>query len=1017
MNKLFAVLLFLSFIGLNTFLFLSQGKNLNEDKEEYSEKKTDKPYSIGAEDDSEGRLNWEFEMLRDPVTNKIPENIRQKELLFAAGLPKRRGDDPNALVWNERGPNNIGGRTRALLGDISDTNNIVVGGIAGGIWRSTNSGTNWTEQTTDLQLHNSSCIAQDRRAGHTNNWYVGTGENEGNSAGGFGEPGQFTGDGVFKSTDNGLTWSLLPSTSGNSPSSFNSHWQYVWNVSTDESNAAEDEVYAATIGAVFRSSNGGTNWTQVLGGAYNTSSRFTDVQCGATGVVYAAGSYVNGGTMNGIFRSPDGITWTNILPAGFPESWGRIVLTICPSNENIVYFGVHEVPDGEPNSVNKHQLWKYHYLGGNGAGANGIWTPLGQNLPQLGQGNYGPFNEPFDTQGGYDFYLRTSPVDTNFVILGGVNLYRSTDGFATTLNTRRIGGYQPTVSNGSYTNNHPDHHTGYFKPGSNLVYISGHDGGITRTDNISANVTQNNPVTWQSLSGSFNVTQFFGIGMAPENGSPAIIGGFQDNASAITDSDTLIKPWLPLNSGDGGYCIIPPMADNRLYSSAQNGDIDRSTREDPELTAMKPANAFNQIFMNPFVLDPNNSSVLYYAGGNSASTTGVWINNDIINGTPVHGWTYLAGTDFGVPGNRVSAVSVSKTNSENDVYYGTDKGLIRRIDNANTTASVSGNLNSPAMPAGYVACLAVDPTNSNNVIAVFSNYNVQRLWNTTDAGATWTNIDGNLAGVNGPSCRWATILYKNGVLHVFLATSVGVFYTTEINGASTVWTQEALTSIGNVVTIMFDYRSSDNTLVAATHGRGSFSTVITEPLPVELLTFTSTVSDKNVMLNWSTGSEINNSGFEVQRKTGNADWTKIGFVNGNGTSNKQNNYSYSDNNLQSGKYKYRLKQLDYNGNFEYYNLANEISIGVPSTFAFKQNYPNPFNPSTKIEFNLPVNGNVTLKIYDVTGKEVARLINNEFRNAGNYFVDFNGSSLASGVYFYKLEAGSYTGIKKMMLVK
>jgi hypothetical protein len=390
----------------------------------------------------------------------------------------------------------------------------------------------------------------------------------------------------------------------------------------------------------------------------------------------------------------------------------------------------------------------------------------------------------------------------------------------------------------------------------------------------------------------------------------------------------------------------------------------------------------------------------------------------MLNSTVTVGWSYLAGTDLGSTSAQVSTINVSKTNNANVVYYGTDEGHIRRIDNANTAATVSANLNTGAMPTGYVACLAIDPNNSSNVIAVFSNYSVQRLWHTTDAGATWTNIDGNLAGANGPSCRWATILYKNGQLHVFLATSVGVFYTLNINGASTVWTQEAVTSIGNVVTVMFDYRSSDNVFVAATHGRGSFSTVIDPALPVEMLAFNSEVSGNNVFLKWTTGSEINNSGFEVQRKSGNSDWSNIGFVNGNGTTNNQQNYSFTDYNLQTGKYKYRLKQVDYNGNFDYFNLANEINLGQPNNFVLNQNYPNPFNPSTKINFALAVNGTVTLKIYDVSGKEILRLINNEFRNAGNYTIDFNAkSSLASGVYFYKLESGSFTGIKKMMLVK
>lgn len=1013
MNKLFSVLFFLCFIGLNAFLYLSQGEN--ETNEDY-ERKHESPYSIGDEDDPEARLNWEFKMLRDPKTNKIPENIRERELLFAAVLPKRNGDAPNSLDWKERGPNNVGGRTRALLGDISDTNIVIAGGVSGGIWRSTNSGVNWIQRTTPQQLHSSTCIAQDKRPGNTNKWYMGTGERDGNSAGEFGTGKDFRGDGIFKSNDNGLSWNLLPSTSGNTPSTLNSQWQFVWNVSTDVSNATEDEVYAATIGAIYKSSNGGTNWARVLGGS-TSLPMFTDVQCGNTGVVYAAGSFSPSGTMNGIFRSVDGNTWTNILPPSFPATWGRIVIAIAPSNENVVYFAVHNVPNGEPNSVNKHQLWKYHYVGGNGSGAGGVWTPLGGNLPQAGQGNFGNFNEPFETQGGYDLTMQVSPSDTNFVILSAVNSYRSTDGFATTFNTKRIGGYQPTVPNGQYSNNHPDHHSGYFQPGSNTVFYQGHDGGVSRTEDITANVTANNPVTWTSLSGSYNVTQFFAIAMDPDAGSNWIIGGFQDNGSYATTSDTLVKPWRAVNSGDGAYCAIAPLADDRIYTSSQNGEVSRDNRTSTDDVEIKPDGSTNPLFINPFALDENNSSFFYYAGGNSATTTGIWRNNDAPNATTTLGWSYLAGTDFGSENAQVSTINISKANNSNVIYYGSSEGHIRRINNANATATVSANLNVDSMPSGYVSCMAIDPANSNHVIAVFSNYNVKRLWYSTDAGATWVNIDGNLSGASGPSVRYASILYSSGVLHVFLATSVGVYFTNNIEGNSTVWTQEAVNSIGNVVTVMFDYRSSDNTLVAGTHGRGSFSTVVSPPLPVELLAFNSQVSGSNVELNWSTGSEINNSGFEVQRKTGNSEWNTLAFINGNGNSNVQHNYSFTDNNLQSGKYKYRLKQVDFNGNFEYYNLAIEVSIGVPNTFVLGQNYPNPFNPSTKINFALPVNGNVTLKIYDVSGKEVERLINNEFRNAGNYSLDFNAKSLASGVYFYKLEAGSFSGIKKMMLVK
>ncbi|CAN5629819.1 hypothetical protein BH10BAC5_BH10BAC5_00450 [soil metagenome] len=1010
MKKIFSIL-FLACLILS-FTFLIKNKYFTTN---ITQQINFKPASIGDDDDPNARAEREFKMLRDPVTNKIPDGIREKEIQFTKGLPKNTGT--KALTWSERGPNNVGGRTRALLGDIADTSIIIAGGVSGGIWRSTNSGANWTQRTTLAQLHNATCITQDVRAGNTNKWYMGTGERDGNTAGQFGAPNNFTGDGIFKSLDNGVTWNLLPATSGSSPINFNSNWQYVWGVAADRSNLAEDEIYSANIGSLYRTSNGGTNWTLVLGDNPGQST-FTDVKCSSTGVVYATGSFTAGGTMNGVYRSADGITWANITPVNFPATYGRIVTAIAPSNETVVYFAVHEVPPGEPNSVNKHQLWKYTYLSGDGSGAGGTWTALGGNLPQAGQGNLGTFNEPFDTQSGYDFTIQIGPSDANLIILGGVNLYRSTDGFSTTTNTKRIGGYEPTVENGTYPGSHPDIHTGYFQPGSNVTYFSGNDGGVTRTNDVTANDAANTPVTWNSLSPSYNVTQFYAVSMDPETGSPWIAGGFQDNGSYATNSATLTSPWAAINSGDGGYCSIAPLVDDRVYSTSQNGALDRAQRDGNGNADMKPAGALHQSFINPHILDNSNSSFLYYAGGTSATTTGIWRNNDAKNGTTVTGWSYLAGTDVGSASAQVSTISVSKANNSNVVYYGTEEGHIRRIDNASTTANVSTNLNTGAMPTGaFVSCLAIDPTNSSNVIAVFSNYNVNRLWYTTDAGASWVNIDGNLSGATGPSVRYATIFYKSSVLHVFLATSVGVFYTTNINGGATVWTQEAVSTIGNVVTVMFDYRAADNTLVAATHGRGSFSAVVAVPLPVELLAFNSSVSGSNVQLNWSTGSESNNLGFDIERKTDNSSWLKTGFVKGKGNSNTQSDYSFTDNNLQTGKYNYRLKQIDYNGNIQYYSLMNEVTIGIPGKFALYQNFPNPFNPSTNIKFDIPSSGTISLMVYSLTGKLVETL-EEGFRQAGNYSVIYDASKLSSGIYFYKLiTSDGFVETRKMLFVK
>jgi photosystem II stability/assembly factor-like uncharacterized protein len=188
-------------------------------------------------------------------------------------------------------------------------------------------------------------------------------------------------------------------------------------------------------------------------------------------------------------------------------------------------------------------------------------------------------------------------------------------------------------------------------------------------------------------------------------------------------------------------------------------------------------------------------------------------------------------------------------------------------------------------------------------------------------------------------------------------------------------------------------------------------------LPVELASFTSSVNGSNVKLNWSTVSEQNNSGFDIERKNANENnWKKINFVQGNGTTNEAKNYSYEDKNLSSGKYLYRLKQIDFNGNYEYHALQNEVEIGVPKKFNLSQNYPNPFNPVTKINFELPRTSKVKLFVYDITGKLASELVN-EQRAAGYYTVEFNGANLASGTYFYVLEAGDFKSVKKMVLIK
>ena len=194
-----------------------------------------------------------------------------------------------------------------------------------------------------------------------------------------------------------------------------------------------------------------------------------------------------------------------------------------------------------------------------------------------------------------------------------------------------------------------------------------------------------------------------------------------------------------------------------------------------------------------------------------------------------------------------------------------------------------------------------------------------------------------------------------------------------------------------------------------------FPIVVLDVIPVELTSFSAEQTANGILLKWTTASELNNSGFAIERLSSNL-WEEIGFVNGFGTITSAKQYSFKDITPLSGNSYYRLKQLDFDGSFTY---SNEIEVNfsnVLTDFLLEQNYPNPFNPSTIISYQLSVNSNVSLKVYDALGNEIGALVD-EYREAGRYEIDFNASELSSGIYFYKLQAGSFIETKKMMLIR
>lgn len=242
------------------------------------------------------------------------------------------------------------------------------------------------------------------------------------------------------------------------------------------------------------------------------------------------------------------------------------------------------------------------------------------------------------------------------------------------------------------------------------------------------------------------------------------------------------------------------------------------------------------------------------------------------------------------------------------------------------------------------------------------------------------------------------------------ATSTSTFRVFAVVASATAYFSD-VTVPGNVTSGNLGFNPDFNTLAGGPYFSSAY------PLPVELVSFNANPLGSDVTLNWTTASELNNAGFEIERSQNGLDFTQIGFVTGKGNSAELNSYSYTDLALKNGKYFYRLKQVDYDGSFEYSKIIQTEIVFSPAQFELTQNYPNPFNPTTTIKFSVPADDNANLTVFNALGQEVAILFNGEVKAGTQYEVTFDAKSLSSGVYFYRLKSSANTSVKKMIINK
>jgi len=399
---------------------------------------------------------------------------------------------------------------------------------------------------------------------------------------------------------------------------------------------------------------------------------------------------------------------------------------------------------------------------------------------------------------------------------------------------------------------------------------------------------------------------------------------------------------------------------------------------------------------------------------------GIVISDPHRDSEPVKIWKTTDGGSnwiltYGMTNSKVGKNSVFVI--DEDFYgYGSNSSTIRFTSDGGNTWNESelNGINS------LVSGIAFDNSKTYG-IAVSYNNPQNKLSRTSDGGLTWQSVTLPGDKVNGT----ASVQWVPGTPSVYVTISndkKSISYRSFNNGES--WDVFEFPQNATGIThfdLHYDNISGNATFFSTSSSSSTYK-LEDAPLPVTLQSFTYSLSGNNVNLFWSTSMEENNSGFEIYRKELNDNqWKKSGFLKGKGNSNSVVNYSFSDKNLSSGKYNYKLKQIDYNGNYEYFELEGTIEIGVPEIVVLSQNYPNPFNPVTKIDYKLSADSFVNIRVYDMSGREISTLVNSD-QTSGYYTVIFDGSRLSSGIYFYKLTVTGNKGekteiIKRMTLVK
>ena len=654
--------------------------------------------------------------------------------------------------WISKGPINTpiilsngkkrgNGRVNCITFDPNNADIIWIGSPAGGLWKSVDGGSNWTTKTDNLPVIGISSIAIDPT--NTQNMLIVTGDADGSDTYSIG---------ILKSTDGGNTWNTTSL-------SYNiSQENTVNKVIINPNNP--DSVYAVTNSNIMISTDAGVNW-QIM---YGAGFRWRDIEFkpGNPSTMYAA-KQLNGGSS--IYRTIDGgANWSKINNGGASSSKYRPLIAVTPSNPDVIY-ALYSAAD-----YSLHGLYKSSDSGDNWVLQSNSPNILGRDTDGTSTGG----------QSWYDLSLAVSTNDENLLYVGGINLWKTTDGGQSwTINAS-------SGNSNNYSYMHVDQHAAEFNPLNHVAY-AGNDGGIYKY--------MENLDNWVDISDGLEISQFYRLGLSKSN-TEKLVAGAQDNGTEMLTNDV----WTAIRGSDGMECAIDPYDEDVIYSTSQYGGLRKTIDGGITWNNIKPV-TIEGSWVTPFKIHPEDHELIVIGYDEVYRSTGFVGTNDIE-------WDTIS--DLFATGELIKTIALAPSD-ENYIYAATYKRIYVTKDDGDNWESIDGQL---PMNLSNITDVTVSNNNPDRAWVTFSEYNnIHKVYETNNAGDNWVNISGN----NLPGLPVNCIVYQGGANDdLYLGTDIGVYYK---NNTMSDWIP-FMNGLPNVIVKELEIHYTKQTISAATFGRG-----------------------------------------------------------------------------------------------------------------------------------------------------------------------------------------------------